>query len=101
MGVCEFQSINSAHCFAGREVSELIDGVALHTNMARHRVYPRAVTSRAFARFVFLDPPGFPFWAKLVFQHRFAVSADACLHILVPESADTAPFFAAALTRGA
>jgi hypothetical protein len=57
------------------------------------------MTTRAFARFAFLDPLRFPFCGKLVLQHRFAVSARACLHVLVPDFAEAAAFFTRAMRR--
>ena len=95
----EFQPADRARCFAGRKIRELVDGVALHAHVTRHRVQARAATARAFARFAFLDPFRFALRCEFVFENRFAVAVGGCLQILVPDFAEPAAFFARAVRR--
>ena len=59
--VFEFQAVDRARCFAGREVPELIDCVPLNPHVARHGIQTRAVTTRALVHFAFLYPLGLAF----------------------------------------
>jgi hypothetical protein len=93
----ELQSLDLAHCFAGRKIGELIDRITLDADVTRHGVQPRTVAIRAFARFAFLDPFGFTLGGQLGFQNRFTVGARSGLQILVPNFAKSAAFFTRAV----
>src|SRR4029077_3571028 len=95
----ELQSVHLACCFTGRKIRELIDRVTLDTHVARAGVQRGAVTTRAFARFAFLDPFGFALGGELGFQNRFTVWAGGGLQILIPNFAESAAFFARAVRR--
>ena len=57
----------------GRKIRELIDRVTLHAHVPRHGIQTRAVTTRTFARFPFVDPFGLALGGELGFQNRFTV----------------------------
>ena len=95
----ELQSVNLACRFAGRKIRELIDRVTMDTHVARHGVQARAVTTRAFTRFAFLDPFGFALGDEFGFQNRFTVWTGSGLQILIPNFAESAAFFARAVRR--
>ena len=65
----EFQLLNRACCFTGRQIREFIDGVALQTHVARHGVQTRSAASRTITRFPFVDPLRFAFCGELAFQN--------------------------------
>ena len=77
----------------------MVDRRALHAHMTRDRVQARAVTTRAFLRFVFIDPLRLAFGRKFIFQNRIAVVFFARLQILVPNFAKPAAFLARAVGR--
>src|SRR4029453_10312291 len=93
----ELQPLDLARSFAGRKVRELIDRVTLYAHVTRHGVQAGTATTRAFARFAFLDPFGLALGGELGFQNRFAVRARRGLQILVPNFAESAAFFARAV----
>src|ERR1700738_2769970 len=67
--------------------------------MPRDRVQTRAVTTRAFLRFVFVDPLRLAFGGKFIFQNRIAVVFRAGLKFAVPDCADPAAFLTRAMRR--
>src|SRR5947207_11797018 len=97
MRVFEFQLVDHARCFAGGEVGELIDCIALHAHVTRRGIQTRAVTTRAFARLASVDPFRLAFCGKLLFQNRLAITVLRCLKILVPDFAEPTAFFAPAM----
>src|SRR5678816_1618785 len=95
----ELQSLNLSCFFSLRKIRKLIYRFSLEKHVARHRVQTRAVTTRAFARFAFLDPFGFTLGGELGFQNRFTVWAASGLQILIPNFAESAAFFARTVRR--
>src|SRR5437764_13680044 len=93
----EFQLVDRVHSLTGREVCELIYCVALHAHVTRHGIQTRALTTRAFARFAFVDPFRLAFCGKLLFQNRLAITVLRRLKILVPDFAEPTAFFAHAM----
>src|SRR3954467_14957326 len=67
--------------------------------MTCFRVQTRTLTTWTLARFALIDPFGFAFSRQLVFQNRFAIAVRSRLHILVPNFAEPAAFFAHAMRR--
>jgi hypothetical protein len=95
----ELQLLDLARSFAGRKIRELIDRTTLDSNVTRHGVQARTVTTRAFARFAFLDPFGLTLGGQLGFQHRFTVGTGSSLQILIPDFAESAAFFTRTVRR--
>ena len=97
MRSAEFQSLDLARCFAGRKIRKLIDRVTMDAHVTRYGIQTRAVTTRAFVRFAFLDPFGLALGGKLGFEIRFTVGTGSGLQILIPNFAEPAAFFTSAV----
>src|ERR1700730_12264641 len=95
----EFQFVDLMRSFARGKACELIDRLALHTDVSSHCVQARAVAAWTFVRFGRIDPFRFALGPELILQNRIAALFGGGLKFLVPDFTESAAFFARAVRR--
>src|SRR5438477_7953821 len=95
----KLQLVDLTRGFACRKIRELIDRLALDTNVSRDRVQARTMTLRALVRFGRIDPFRLSLGRQFVLQNGVAVVLFASLKLPVPDFAEPSAFLARAVGR--